>query len=85
MFNEFKKLKALIKKQLGLHIASLRYDTGGEFYLKDFNNFFAKHGIQRQYTTPYTPQQNVLVERQKCTITKMARCKLQRKSIPNWF
>ena len=85
MFNEFQKFKALIEKQLGCHIASLRYDTGGEFYLKYFNKFCAKHGIQRQYTTPYTPKQNVLVERQNFTITKMARCKLQRKSIPNRF
>ena len=85
MFNEFKKFKALIEKKLGCHISSLRYDTGGEFYLKYFNNFFSKHGIQRQYTTPYTPQQNVLFERKNYTITKMARCKLQRKSIPNRF
>ena len=47
MFNEFQKLKELIEKQLGCHIASLRYDTGGEFYLKNSNKFCAKHGIQR--------------------------------------
>ena len=51
VFNEFQNFKALIEKNLGCHISSLIYDTGGEFYLKDFNKFCAKHGIQKKYRT----------------------------------
>jgi transposase InsO family protein len=85
VFNEFQKFKALVEKESGCHIASLRSDNGGEFCSKEFNNFCTKHGIQRQYTTPYTPQQNGVVERRNRTITEMARCMLQNRSVPNRF
>jgi len=62
VFKEFQNFKALVENESGCHITSLRYDNGGEFCSKEFNNFCAKHGIKRQYTTPYTPQQNGVVE-----------------------
>ena len=55
VFEEFEKFKALVEKELGCQITSLRSDNGGEFCSKEFNNFCAKYGIQRQYTTSYTP------------------------------
>jgi transposase InsO family protein len=63
MFKEFQNFKELVENESGCHITSLRSDNGGEFYSKEFNNFFAKHGIKRQCTTPYAPQQNGVVER----------------------
>jgi hypothetical protein len=54
VFNEFLKFKALVKKELGFHITTLRYNNGRELYSKEFNGFFAKHGIKTQFTTPYT-------------------------------
>ena len=56
MFKEFQKFKALVEKESSCHITSLQFDNSGEFCSKEFNNFCAKHGIQRQYTTFYTPQ-----------------------------
>lgn len=57
----------------------------GNSALKEFNNFCAKHGIQRQYSTSYTPPQNGVVERWNHTITEMDRCMLQNMSIPHKF
>jgi transposase InsO family protein len=85
VFNEFQKFKALVEKESGCHITSLRSDNGGELCSKEFNNFCAKHGIKRQFTTPYTPQQNGVVERWNHTITEMARCMLQNRCVPNRF
>jgi transposase InsO family protein len=62
VFNEFKKFKALVENQFGKSIKVLRSDNGGEFCSKDFLDFCTQEGIQRQYTTPYTPQQNGVVE-----------------------
>jgi transposase InsO family protein len=63
VFKEFQNFKALVENESGCHITFLRYDNGGQFCSKEFNNFCAKHGFKRQYTTLYTPQQNGVVER----------------------
>lgn len=60
-------------------------DNGGEFYSKEFMDFCAKHNIKRQFATPYTPQQNGVVERSNHTITEMARCMLENRSVPKKF
>jgi hypothetical protein len=85
VFNEFQKFKALVKKNSGCHITSLRSNNGGEFCSKKFNNFCVKHGIKGQFTTRYTPQNNGVVERRNHTITKMAKCMLLNKCVPNRF
>jgi len=40
----------------------LRTDNGGEYKSNEFNLFCQNHGIQRQFTTPHTPQQNGVCE-----------------------
>jgi transposase InsO family protein len=46
----------------------LRTDNGGEFYINEFEEFCKKYGITRQNTTPYTTQQNGVVERMDRTL-----------------
>jgi len=41
----------------------LRNNNGGEYNYNDFNLFSQNHGIQCQFTTPHTPQQNGVCER----------------------
>jgi transposase InsO family protein len=62
VFEEFQNFKASAESESGCQITSLGSDNGGEFCSKEFNNFCAKHGMKRQYTTPYTPKQNGVVE-----------------------
>ncbi|TYJ99454.1 copia protein [Cucumis melo var. makuwa] len=56
-FEKFKHFKAKVKKQSGVFIKSLRSDRGGEFLFNNFNHFCEEHGIHRELTTPYTPEQ----------------------------
>jgi hypothetical protein len=46
----------------------LRTDNNGEFSRKEFYQFFKHFGIACQNTTPYTPQQNGVVERMNGTL-----------------
>ena len=41
----------------------LRKNNGGEFCSKEFEEFYKKCGIAWKKATPYTPQQNGVVER----------------------
>ena len=51
----------------------LRKDNGGKYIYKAFDDFLSKHGIARQNSVPYTPQQNRVAERANRTIVEMAR------------
>jgi transposase InsO family protein len=44
-------------------ILSLRTDRGGEYTSNEFNEFCKVHGVKRQLTAAYTPQQNGVSER----------------------
>eukprot|EP00253_Pinus_taeda_P025205 PITA_25205 len=54
-------------------IKVLRTDNGGEFCSKEFEEFCKNCGIARQKTTPYTPQQNGVVERMNKTLMERVR------------
>eukprot|EP00253_Pinus_taeda_P002078 PITA_02078 len=84
-FSIFQKFKILVEKESSCDIMTLRTDNGGEFCSSAFSTFCATHGIKRQFTTPYTPKQNSVVERRNRTVVEMARSMLQHKNIPNKF
>ena len=71
-FSSFQKFKALVENQSGYTIKILRTDRGSEYVLNEFLNFCKTHGIQKQFTTQYTPQHNGVAERKKLTIMEMA-------------
>uniref|UniRef100_A0A803MSQ1 Integrase catalytic domain-containing protein n=1 Tax=Chenopodium quinoa TaxID=63459 RepID=A0A803MSQ1_CHEQI len=84
-FENFKKFKALVENQSGRHIIALRTDRGGEFVSDQFNAFCDEHGIRRDLTAPYTPEQNGVAERKNRTVVEMARSMLKAKGLPNKF
>ncbi|GJT89847.1 retrovirus-related pol polyprotein from transposon TNT 1-94 [Tanacetum coccineum] len=77
----FKKFKAMIEKEKGLKIKSMRSDRGGEFLSKEFNKFCEYNGIQRFLAAPYSPQQIGVVERKNRTILNMFQSMLKSKKI----
>eukprot|EP00253_Pinus_taeda_P019794 PITA_19794 len=85
VFSIFQKFKTLVEKESGCNIMTLRTDNGGEFCSSAFSNFCDTHGIKRQLTTPYTPQQNSVVECRNRTVVEMARSMLQHRSVSNKF
>ncbi|PNX66657.1 hypothetical protein L195_g055208, partial [Trifolium pratense] len=81
----FKEFKALVEKQVGVPIQILRIDRGGEYLSKEFAEFCSEHGIQRQLTASYTPQQNGVAERKNQTIINMVRSVLLEKGVLRSF
>lgn len=72
-FTAFQRFKALVEKEAGMQIKILRTDRGGEYKSQEFEDFCGRHGIQRQLTAAYTPQQNGVCERKNRTILNMVR------------
>ena len=66
-FEAFKHFKNLAETKKGMKVKTLRLDRGGEFTSDEFTNYCLKHGIKRQLTAPYSPQQNGVVERKNRT------------------
>lgn len=84
-FEKFKQFKAISEKQSGKQIKTLRSDGGGEYNSKEFSAYCRNHGIKRQFTTRYTPQQNGVAERKNQTIMNMARSMLKAKNLANEY
>ncbi|KAJ7980886.1 Retrovirus-related Pol polyprotein from transposon TNT 1-94 [Quillaja saponaria] len=84
-FSTFKSFKARVENETGRTIKTLRTDRGGEYCSKEFENFCEAHGIRRELTTAYTPQQNGVSERKNRTILNMVRSLLTRGRIPKTF
>jgi transposase InsO family protein len=52
----FAKFKAEAENSVGYKIKMVRSDRGGEFLVAAFKDVCEQAGIQRQFTTPYSPQ-----------------------------
>ena len=76
-FAKFKEFKSLEGNLSDRQIKVLRLDRGGEYDLKTFHEYCKQHGIRKQFTTRYTPQQNGVVERKNQTIMNMTRSMLK--------
>ena len=88
-FSWFKRFHVKSKKRAGAKISSvnvtkrtsktvgelkvLRTDNGGEYISNEFRIYLPHHGIQRQLSVAYTPQQNRVAERMNRTIMDCVR------------
>ena len=84
-FVAFKSYKALVEKEVGNPIKVICTDHGGEYNSHEFAIFCENHGIKRQLTTTYTPQQNGVCERKNRTIMNMVQSLLTTTSILKSF
>ena len=57
-------------------------DQGGEYICKDFRQYCKSTGIVQQFSSPHTPQQNGISERDGRTIMAMTRCLLHETNLP---
>jgi hypothetical protein len=65
VFKRFQEFRALVENQPGKRIKVLRLDNVGEYSFRQFIDFCAQHGIRRQMTVPYNPQQNVVAREEE--------------------
>lgn len=72
----------MAERQTGCKIKALRSDNGREYINKRFDDFLKQHGIVRQLSVPYSPQQNGVAERANRTLVEMARSMLVHSNMP---
>ena len=75
----------MVENQCEKKVKMVRSDNGTEYTSDKFKEFCVDAGIEHQYTTVYTPQQNGVSERKNRTIMEMARCLLFEKKLPKIF
>jgi hypothetical protein len=66
-------------------IKTIRTDNGSEFKNYAMEDFMGEEGIKHEFSAPYTPQQNGMVERKNRTIIEMARTMLDEFKSPHNF
>jgi hypothetical protein len=66
-------------------IRAIRSDNGSEFRNSRFETLFHDLGLEHQFSSPYTPPQNGVVERKNRTLCEMARTMLDEHRTPRMF
>jgi hypothetical protein len=81
-------LKGFLRRtqnEFGLGIKKIRSDNGMEFKNSQIEGFLEDKGIKHEFSSPYTPQQNGVVERKNRTLLDMARTMLDEYKTPDQF
>jgi transposase InsO family protein len=73
------------QNEFGLRIKKIRSDNGTEFKNSQIEGFLEEEGIKHEFSSPYTPQQNGVVERKNITLLDMARTMLDEYKTPSRF
>jgi len=74
-----------VQNEKGISIVAIRSDHGREYENENFRVFCKNHGINYNFYTPRTPQQNGVVERKNRSLQEMARTMLNANSTPKHF
>jgi transposase InsO family protein len=81
-------LKGFLRRaqnEFGLRIKEIRSDNWTEFKNFQIEGFLEEEGIKHEFSSPYTPQQNGVVERKNRTLLDMARTMLDEYKTPDRF
>ena len=85
VFYEFSKFCNNIQNEKGFTITCIRSDHGREFENIDFEKYCNERGINHNFSTPKTPQQNGVVERKNRTLQEMAKTMLNENKLLKYF
>jgi hypothetical protein len=81
-------LKGFLRRaqnEFGLRIKKIRSDNGTVFKNSQIEGFLEEESIKHEFSSPYTPQQNGVVERKNRTLLNMARAMLDEYKTPDRF
>jgi hypothetical protein len=73
------------QNEFELKVKKIRSDNGSEFKNLQVEEFLEEEGIKHEFSAPYTPQQNSVVERKNRTLIDMARTMLGEFKTPEQF
>ena len=82
------KVKIFVRKaqkKFGLSIKKVRSDNGTEFKNTLVEEFLDEEGIKHEFSTPYIPQQNGVVQRKNHTLINMVRTMLDEYKMSDLF
>jgi transposase InsO family protein len=71
-----KKFLRWAQNEFGLGIKKIRSDNGTKFKNSQIEGFLEEEGIKHEFSSPYTTQQNSVVERKNRSLLDMARTML---------
>jgi transposase InsO family protein len=72
-----KRAQATADAECGRKLRVLRTNNSGEFTAVEFTSYCMDESVQCHYSTPYSPQQSVVVERRNQTVVGMAQALLK--------
>src|ERR1041384_1926564 len=78
----FKRFAKHVMNNYSMKIKHIRSDNGTEFKNTGVQEFLDEMGITHEFSAPYTPQQNGVVERKNRTLIDMARTMLAEYNTP---
>jgi transposase InsO family protein len=73
------------QNEFGLRIKKIRSDNETEFKNSQIEGFLEEEGIKHEFSSPYTPRQNGVVERKNITLLDMVRTMLDEYKTPDQF
>jgi transposase InsO family protein len=73
------------QNEFELKVKNIRSDNGSKFKNLQVEEYLEEEGIKHEFSTPYTPQQNGVVERKNKTLIDMARTMLGEYNTPERF
>ena len=85
IYDVFSKFCIQIQSKKELKILKVRSDHGGDFENEPFEIFCEKHEIIHEFSSPITPQQNGVVERNNRSLQEMARTMLHENNLTKHF
>ena len=80
-----KKFIRRVQNEFELKIKNIRSDNGSEFRNTNVEEFLDEEGIKHEFSAPYIPQQNGIVERKNMTLIEAARTMLDEYKTPDSF
>jgi len=84
-YDVFSKFCIQVQSEKELRILKVKSDHGGEFENEQFEIFYEKHGIVHEFSSPRTPQQNGVVERNNRSLQEMARTMIHENNLAKRF
>ena len=85
VFDVFKELCLRLQREKDGYVIRIRSDHGKEFENYKFAEFCSSEGINHEFSSPITPQQNGIVERKNRTLQESARAMIHAKKLPYHF
>ena len=81
-FAAFKEWLAMVERETGEKLATLRADNGGEYLSNEFQAYCKTNGIRLETTSARTPEQNGVAERQNRSVFERVRVVLIESGLP---